>query len=177
LNQKKIVLSDQQLKLVRSIVRGESIGNAVNQPWDQERNPEDDKKGVLNWEIPKVIGKLNNAPEPKRRFMPSKVERNIVNKLVYAINRGWLDVNQKKKEWEEQGKRINKDFNEEEFMQSMGQLGDVWMHQEDEKLRLDPLIAPHFDLPDHIESFNPPMEFIENPSECNNSLLLYIIYR
>ena len=41
---------------------------------------------------------LTNAPEPKRRFIPSKWEAKKVVQLVRAIRRGWLKPGEEKKE-------------------------------------------------------------------------------
>ena len=166
LNQKKVVLTNAQINLVRSIVRGTSIGGAVKQPWDVKRNPEDDKKGVLYWGVEKAKGSMHAAPEPKRRFMPSKHERNTVNKLVYAIKRGWIDLDQRKEEEAKREKLVNKEFNEEDFLEELEDLGDAWVNQSENQKRLDALVAPGFDLPDHTDSFNPPPEFFENPKQC-----------
>ena len=176
LNQTKIVLTDKQLRLVRSIVRGTSLSEAIKLPWDQPRNPEDDKKGVMFWNVEKPIGSMHAAPEPKRRFMPSKHERNTVNKLVYAIKRGWIDMDAKRRERAQMDKIIKKEFNDEDFLENMGTLGDVWTHQEEEKKRLAPLVAPGFALPDHSDSFNPAPEFFENPNECRSLLLTLLLF-
>jgi ribosome biogenesis protein ERB1 len=166
LNQKKIVLSDAQLKLVRSIVKGTPIGKAVQHPWEQDRNPEDDKKGVMFWNVEKPLTSLHRAPEPKRRFMASKHERNTVNKLVHAIKMGWIDLEAKRKLEAEQDKKLNQNFEEQEFLESLNYTGDIWVQEPPKIPNLDPLIAPGFDLPDHIDSFNPAPEFLEDIRQC-----------
>ena len=166
LNQKKIVLSDAQLRLVRSIVKGDPIGKGIKHPWDQERDKTQDKLGVMFWNVPKPMGSLHKAPEPKRRFMASKHERNTVNRLVHAIKMGWIDLDAKRRKEKEDQKKIDKEFCDEEFVQGMQSLQDIWAQDPPKLSKLDPLVAPGFDLPDHVDSFNPAPEFLEDPRLC-----------
>ena len=48
---------------------------------------------------------LNNAPEPKRRFVPSKWERLKVSKFIRAIKKGWMKTLAEKKAEEEEKER------------------------------------------------------------------------
>ena len=166
LNQKKIVLTDAQLRMVRSIVRGDPIGKGIKHPWEQERDKTQDKTGVMFWNVPKPIGSLHKAPEPKRRFMASKHERKIINKIVNAIKLGRIDLNAKRKQEQEDQKKIDKEFCEEEFIEGLGILQDIWTQDPPKLSKLDPLIAPGFDLPDHVDSFNPAPEFLEDSRQC-----------
>lgn len=168
LNQKKIVLSDAQLRLVRSIVKGVPINKAIRHPWDQERNPEEDKKGVMFWDVPKPQGSLHKAPEPKRRFMASKHERNTVNRLVHAIKMGWINLDEKRKREEEEKKKLEQEFSEKEYLEQLEGVQDIWTQDPPKTTGLDPLVAPGFDLPDHLDSFNPAPEFLENPRQCKH---------
>lgn len=166
LNQKKIVLSDAQLRLVRSIVKGTPLGRAVKHPWENQSENQESKKGVMHWEVQKPQSSLHKAPEPKRRFMPSKHERNTVNRLVYAIKQGWIDLEAKRKREEEEEKKIKGNFEEEDFLESLNTLADIWTQDPPNIPGLDPLVAPSFSHPDHMDSFNPAPEFLEDIRQC-----------
>jgi ribosome biogenesis protein ERB1 len=91
---------------------------------------------------------VTSAPEPKRRFVPSKWERDKVLRLVRAIRRGYLKFTEapKKPRW----------YN----------LWDVSSRESEMVGRLDSHIAaPKVKLPGHAESYNPPEEYLPTPEE------------
>lgn len=75
-----VVLSRDEIRLVRNIREGRFPHVGID-PFE----PEDDYCSRV-----REIHPLNAAPEPKRRFAPSKWEEKAVVKLVRAIRRGWL---------------------------------------------------------------------------------------
>ena len=90
---------------------------------------------------------IASAPEPKRRFIPSKWEMDKVLRLVRAIRRGYLKFTEapKKPRWYS--------------------LWDI-SSKESEMRRLDSHIAaPKVKLPGHAESYNPPEEYLPTPEE------------
>lgn len=137
-------------------------------------NPEADKKGVMQWNVPKPVASLHKMPEPKRRFMASKNERNIVNKLVHAIKQGWLDLDAKREKRKEEERKLKREFDEAEFVEEMGGVGDVWGQSDGKHRGLDPLVAPGFELPDHVDSFNPAPEFLEDVRQCKFFWILWV---
>ncbi|KAK9678863.1 hypothetical protein RND81_11G237700 [Saponaria officinalis] len=98
---------------------------------------------------------LSNAPDPKRRFIPSKWESKKINKLVRAIRDG----------------RIKFDAPKEEQ-----QLYDLWDDNSAsfEKTRgLSFIPPPKQKLPGHEESYNPSLEYIPTQEEIDSYELMY----
>ena len=79
-NDEDVTLTVDEVRMVRAIREGRFPHVAVD-PFE----PEDDWCSRV-----REIHPLNAAPEPKRRFAPSKWEEKAVVKLVRAIRRGWL---------------------------------------------------------------------------------------
>lgn len=89
---------------------------------------------------------ISNAPQPKRRFIPSKWEAKKIIKLVRAIRRGHLKFVEapKKPRW-----------------YNMWDLStELEINQKDSRIS-----APRMKLPDHTESYNPPEEYLPTPEE------------
>ena len=79
---------------------------------------------------------------PKRRFQPSKWEQKKVNAIARALKKGWIKE-----------KRDDKDKKEEVW--------DVWTEETtDEKPA-----PPKWNFPGHIESYNPPAEYLFTEEE------------
>ena len=79
-NGEDVTLTVDEVRMVRAIREGRFPHVAID-PFE----PEDDWCSRV-----REIHPLNAAPEPKRRFAPSKWEEKAVVKLVRAIRRGWL---------------------------------------------------------------------------------------
>jgi ribosome biogenesis protein ERB1 len=93
-----------------------------------------------------MIHPLNSAPEPKRRFVPSKWEHEKIMKIVRAIRHGLIKIDEEKKEEPEQF--------------------DLWgTPAEPLARRADHIPAPRVQLPGHAESYNPPAEYLFSESE------------
>lgn len=90
---------------------------------------------------------INAAPEPKRRFQPSKWEAQKVAKIVKAIRRGLIIPKSSKAD----EKRV---------------WYDIWSADiETPKGLKEHIAAPKIKLPEHSESYNPPEEYILTPEE------------
>ncbi|EAS04137.2 ribosome biogenesis protein bop1, putative (macronuclear) [Tetrahymena thermophila SB210] len=144
LNQREIVLTDEQLKLLERIRKGKFASKAIA---SNDYTVEYEYDGTMP---------LSSAPIPKRRFMPSKNERIKVNKLVQAIQLGRIDP-----------KKYLEDQEKEEEQEEM--LFDIWEGTKDQdeiQKKLPPAIsAPKVKPPGHNESYNPPSEYLMSEKE------------
>ncbi|KAJ1282782.1 hypothetical protein BS78_03G078500 [Paspalum vaginatum] len=99
---------------------------------------------------------LSSAPEPKRRFVPSKWEQKKVVKLVRAIRNGWIKFDKPKEEpnlyllW-----------------------GDETDTADNKRQGLSYIPAPKPNLPGHEESYNPSIEYIPTQEEIDSYQLMY----
>lgn len=93
---------------------------------------------------------LSSAPEPKRRFIPSKSEKKMVMKIVQAIRAGRIVLSKSK----------------EKIIQPL--FYDIWS---DTSLKpydhIMHIPAPKIPLPTHDESYNPPEEYLPSEDEIN----------
>ena len=94
---------------------------------------------------------LSGRPEHKRSFVPSKLDKLKVGKLVHAIKMGWI----KPKKPQEN--------------QFQPKFYDIWGQDNDKnKLRfMHNLPAPKLELPGNELSYNPPLEYLLTESEEN----------
>ncbi|OCH93615.1 BOP1NT-domain-containing protein [Obba rivulosa] len=88
---------------------------------------------------------LSAAPEPKRRWVPSKWEKQKVMKIVRAIRQGRIVPNKPK------------------TASAQPQFYAIW--NEEPSTHPAPLPAPKPRLPTHAESYNPPEEYLPTPEE------------
>jgi len=143
-NDEEIVLSKEEMRMIQRLRAGKFAHVEVN-PFEPEndwftRDPE--------------IMPLNGAPEPKRRFIPSKWEEKRVVKLVRAMRKGWIKRTEPEEApssylmWEDDGKIAEKTAN-----------------------GLTYIPAPKFKLPGHEESYNPPKEYLPSEEEKNAAIL------
>ncbi|KAF3940413.1 hypothetical protein ABW19_dt0203718 [Dactylella cylindrospora] len=92
---------------------------------------------------------LSSAPEPKRRFIPSKHEQKRVMKIVKGIREGRIVPNRPQTEATEEP-----------------QFYDIWA--DDAPPKPDHVMnipAPKLPPPTHDESYNPPLEYLPNEEE------------
>lgn len=97
---------------------------------------------------------LSSAPEPKRRFLPSKWEAIKVAKIVRAIKKGWI--------------KLRDELTPEEDMERRGRVYDIWSGEVDASIlaiKARHISAPKMALPHHRESYNPPEEYLLTPGE------------
>ncbi|PQQ12544.1 ribosome biogenesis protein BOP1 homolog [Prunus yedoensis var. nudiflora] len=102
---------------------------------------------------------LSNAPEPKRRFIPSKSESKLVNKIKLAIRKGLIKPKKPKEEEEEE--------------ESVYPLWGDDSNSAGKNDHLSYIPAPKPKLPGHEESFNPSLEYIPTQEEINSYQLMY----
>ncbi|KAF8450788.1 NUC169 domain-containing protein [Boletus edulis BED1] len=88
---------------------------------------------------------LSAAPEPKRRWLPSKWEKQKIMKIVRAIRRGRIVGSKPKTAGDKP------------------QLYDIW--NEPPSNQPPPLPAPKPALPTHVDSYNPPEEYLPTDAE------------
>eukprot|EP00898_Chlorokybus_atmophyticus_P006593 jgi/Chlat1/6935/Chrsp52S06612 len=140
-NDEDIVLNAEEVQMIQRIREGKFPHAEIN-PYEP----------YVDWfEYEDGIHPLSNAPEPKRRFIPSKWEAKQVVKLVRAMRKGWIKLHEKPKEkpmvyllWED-------DYGMLEKTQS----------------GLTYIPAPKATLPGHEESYNPPEEYLPTEEEAS----------
>lgn len=93
---------------------------------------------------------LSAAPEPKRRFVPSKHEAKRVAQLVRAIKEGKILPHKPKDEEEEP---------EEETVY------DIWANEEPQDRHVMNVAAPKLAPPGYDLSYNPPPEYLPSSEE------------
>ncbi|GBM73790.1 Ribosome biogenesis protein bop1 [Araneus ventricosus] len=132
----KVVLTDEDLDIIQRIQSGKYPTSAV-----QYETFED----FFTYE--EMEHPVTNHPPHKRSFIPSKIEKEKVSKLVYAIKMGWIKP------------RAPKEQKDPFYM--------LWEKDvADESKRLQHYIpAPKRKLPGHEESYNPPPEFVFTKEE------------
>ena len=91
---------------------------------------------------------LSAAPEPKRRFIPSKHEAKRVMKIVRAIREGRIMPYKPPSEEEEDEKEVNY---------------DLWANEA--PTRSDHIAAPKLPPPGFEESYHPPPEYLPDKDE------------
>ncbi|CAD6238548.1 unnamed protein product [Miscanthus lutarioriparius] len=99
---------------------------------------------------------LSSAPEPKRRFVPSKWEQKKVVKLVRAIRNGWIKFDKPK---------------EERNLYLLW--GDETDTADNKRHGLSYIPPPKPKLPGHEESYNPSIEYIPTQEEIDSYQLMY----
>ena len=80
------MLSNEEVRMIQRMRKGQ-YPHAEVDPYPEYQD----------WMVHEdAIHPLNNAPEPKRRFIPSKWEAKKVVKLIRAIRRGWIKLGEDK---------------------------------------------------------------------------------
>ncbi len=146
-NDEKIQLSDRELELFKRIQAGKIAEK------DFEEYPEYiDYESSIKEAMP-----LSAAPEPKRRFVPSKWEMMKVNKIVQLMKEGKYKSLKTLAE-EKQMERTKTDF----YMIWDDDKADILSESYYNKYHLP---APKIALPGHGESYNPPPEYLLTEEE------------
>ncbi|XP_035212029.1 ribosome biogenesis protein bop1-like [Stegodyphus dumicola] len=132
----KVFLTDEHLELIQRIQAGKyPTAEDQYQPFEDFFTYETMKHPVTN------------IPPHKRSFIPSKIEKEKVSKLVYAIKMGWIKPRVPKEEKDPFYMLWDKDsVNESKRMQHY-------------------IPAPKRKLPGHEESYNPPPEYLFTKEE------------
>ncbi|MBA0833423.1 hypothetical protein Goarm_005872 [Gossypium armourianum] len=144
-NDEEVELTKEEIKHIRRLLKGKAP-HAEFDPyapyvdwfkWDDAKHP------------------LSNAPEPKRRFIPSKWESKKVVEYVRAIRKGLIKFDQPKEE--------------PRFYRLWGDDSS----SADRTKHLAYIPPPKPKLPGHEESYNPSLEYIPTQEEINSYQLMY----
>ena len=132
-------LTPEELELIRKIQNNENTDDSIN-PYEP----------TIEWFTSKTeIMPLSAAPEPKRRFMPSKHEAKKIMKIVKAIREGKIvPPSQVKEQAEEEQHNF-----------------DLWNNDDASTDHIMNLRAPKLAPPTNEESYNPPEEYLLTEEE------------
>ncbi|KAG0230069.1 Ribosome biogenesis protein erb1 [Actinomortierella wolfii] len=135
---KDVKLTAEELEIIRRLEGGRIP--------DADYNPYEDSVDFFTYKT--EVMPLSAAPEPKRRFIPSKHEAKRVMKIVRAIREGRI-VPRKSG-----------------YVPPKPKFYNLW--NDDDKPREDHIMhiaAPKMKLPTHDESYNPPAEYLPTEEE------------
>ncbi|KAK3383182.1 NUC169 domain-containing protein [Lasiosphaeria ovina] len=136
-------LTDEELELVRRVQMG-LIPNELHDPYPDTV----EYFTSIEEKMP-----LSSAPEPKRRFLPSKNEAKQVMKLVRAIREGRIMPYKPPEERE----REAEEEDEVHF--------DLWQNEEPQDANPMHIPAPKLPPPGYDMSYNPPEEYLPTKEE------------
>ncbi|KAF3330975.1 ribosome biogenesis protein BOP1 isoform X1 [Carex littledalei] len=146
-NDEEVELTRDDIRLIQRLISGRTPHAEVN-PYED----------YVDWfEYEDKGHPLSNAPEPKRRFVPSKWEAKKVAALVRKIRAGLIKAPDEPKEEEANYYLL---------------WGDDTNSAENKK-RINYIPAPKLKLPGHEESYNPSVEYIPTEEEINSYQLMY----
>ena len=134
LNQKNIEITDEQLEIMKNISRGKFVNKQISETHYE-----------ITLDKSEFIHPMDNTIPPKRRFMPSKWERMRINRVLHAIEMGWIKL----------------DKEEEEVKEEV--MYDIWADDFNEPLYKNlppPLILPKTRRPTNRESYNPDEKYL-----------------
>ncbi|PYI18750.1 putative ribosome biogenesis protein Erb1 [Aspergillus japonicus CBS 114.51] len=138
---KPLELSQDELELLRKVQMNEIPEDGYN-PYEP----------LMEWfTTEKEVMPLSAAPEPKRRFLPSKHEAKRVMKLVKAIREGRILPYKPPSEQEEEDKDLIK--------------YDLWADEEERPDHIMHVPAPKLPPPGYEESYHPPAEYLPDQKE------------
>ncbi|KAL8129463.1 hypothetical protein V2J09_018618 [Rumex salicifolius] len=138
-NDEEVELTKQETKLIHRFLEGKAPHS--------DFNPHEPYVDWFKWDD--AIHPLSNAPEPKRRFIPSKWESKKIVRLVRAIREGRI--------------KFDKPEEEPRFFNLWGDDSGT-----SEKTRgLTYIPPPKSKAPGHEESVNPSLEYIPTQEEIN----------
>ncbi|KAK9287275.1 hypothetical protein L1049_015688 [Liquidambar formosana] len=149
---KKIKKKDRQDKLDSFLASADDSKN-----WRKIYDEYNDEEPYVDWfKWDDAKHPLSNAPEPKRRFIPSKWENKKVVEYVRAIRKGLI--------------KFDKPKEEPRFYLLWG---DDSSSTEKAAHGLAYIPAPKPKFPGHEESYNPSLEYIPTQEEINSYQLMY----
>ncbi|XP_010260498.1 PREDICTED: ribosome biogenesis protein BOP1 homolog isoform X2 [Nelumbo nucifera] len=145
-NDEEVELTKEETRLIRRLLKGKTPHAEIDPyapyvdwfVWEDARHP------------------LSNAPEPKRRFIPSKWESKKVVQYVRAIRKGLI--------------KFDKPKEEPRFYLLWG---DDSSSKEKSGQGLSYIPAPKPKFAGHEESYNPSIEYIPTQEEINSYQLMY----
>ncbi|KAJ3260770.1 Ribosome biogenesis protein erb1 [Boothiomyces macroporosus] len=133
---KNIVLNKEELEMLKRI--------------QQHQFPEtmyDPYEPTVEWFSGNTeVMPLSGAHEPKRRFIPSKLEASKIMKIAKAIRAGLIVPGKKK-------------------TADKPKFYDIWSNTGEENTLKNHIPAPKLKLPEHNESYNPPSEYLLTKGE------------
>lgn len=141
LNDEKIVLTDEELSIINRIRKGKFP--------HRNFDPYTDYSAPIEVEV----AQLHNPIEPKRRWQPSRWEAKKIIKMVHSLRNGWMRDPTLPPEEE-------KSFIDDVF--------DMWGDDDDANVNDKHnrfLAPPRRPPPGHVESFNPPPEYLLTEAE------------
>ncbi|XP_078441418.1 transducin/WD40 repeat-like superfamily protein [Wolffia australiana] len=145
-NDEEVELTKEERKLIGRILKGKTPHADVD--------PYAPYVDWFQWEEKGMP--LSGAPEPKRRFIPSKWEQKKVVKYVRAIRKGLI--------------KFEKQKEKPRFYMLWGDDSDA---VENKRHGLSYIPPPKLKLPGHEESYNPSVEYIPTQEEINSYELMY----
>ena len=138
---KPLQLSHEELQLLKKVQMNEVAADGYD-PYEP----------TVEWFTSKTeIMPLSSAPEPKRRFVPSKHEQKRVMKIVRAIREGRILPYKPPTEEEEQ----------DEGLQNY----DIWADEQPRPDHAMHMPAPKLPPPGFDESYHPPAEYLPDKNE------------
>ena len=138
---KPLELSRDELEVLKRLTRNESLADGY-----------DPYPDLVEWFSSKQeIMPLSAAPEPKRRFIPSKHEQKRVMKIVKAIKEGRIQPFRPPEEREEP----EKDY----------KTYDIWANEVPRPDHIMNVPAPKLPPPGYDESYHPPPEYVPDQQE------------
>ncbi|MCL7023451.1 hypothetical protein MKW94_015681 [Papaver nudicaule] len=144
-NDEEVEIPKEWRKLIRRYLKGKTPHADVD-PYPE----------YVDWVKHDAKHPLSNAPDPKRRFIPSKSEHKEVLRLVTGIRKGHIKFEPPKEE-----KRVYDLWGEDSSSTDKARHG----------LRYIP--PPKMKLPGHEESYNPSLEYIPTQEEIDSYELMY----
>ena len=140
-NDREVVLSDRQMLLIRRMMSGTYAHPEFNDTPDYVRTHSNKVQ----------IHAMGVETEPKRRFIPSKWERQKVMKIVKGIREGRIKINEKKEPKQEEYLLWGDD--------------NTTGEEQGKGKGPPPIQAPKLTLPGHNASYNPPKEYLPTEEE------------
>lgn len=137
---KPLNLSAEELDVLKRLTRNEALEDGYD-PYPEM---------VHYFSGVKEIMPLSAAPEPKRRFVPSKHEAKRVMKIVKAIREGRIQPYRPPEEQEEEDDQIHY---------------DVWADEKPRPEKNMHLAAPKLPPPGYEASYHPPPEYLPDKEE------------
>ncbi|KAL2426067.1 Ribosome biogenesis protein erb1 [Exophiala dermatitidis] len=138
---KPLQLSKEELELLKKVQMNEVAADGYD-PYEP----------TVEWFTSKTeTMPLNSAPEPKRRFVPSKHEAKRVMKIVQAIREGRILPYKPPKEDEDEEDEVPK--------------YDIWADEKPRPEHAMHMPAPKLPPPGFDESYHPPPEYLPDKKE------------
>ncbi|EEC11439.1 block of proliferation protein, putative [Ixodes scapularis] len=134
-----VVLTDEDVDLIQRLQKGQ-FPSSTTDPYE----PFED---IFSHET--MIHPVTRHPPQKRSFVPSRIEKAMVSKMVHAIKMGWIKPRVKKHDPERFSLLWDKDDS------TAGSNERMQRH----------IPAPKMKLPGHEESYNPPAEYLFTEEE------------